>query len=88
MLELSPEQLGVLTLADLYDMIEGYKFREERELDKLALLASWIMSPHLKKPITPDKLLNKRKDGSSKNDKATSPEETRSLLEDLENEMR
>jgi hypothetical protein len=85
---LTPDTLGTLTLADLYDMVEGYNLREQKELEKLALLASWIMSPHLKKPITPDKLLKPAQTESQKNEKSTNPDETRRLLADLEEELR
>jgi hypothetical protein len=31
---------------------------ERTEIERLALLACWVMNPWLKKPMTPNKLLN------------------------------
>ncbi|MFD0825857.1 hypothetical protein ACT8ZR_09280 [Neobacillus sp. M.A.Huq-85] len=37
--------------------MKGHKWRERRELEKMALSASWITAPHLKKPLDPKDLL-------------------------------
>ncbi|AGK52035.1 hypothetical protein [Bacillus sp. 1NLA3E] len=56
-LNLSPEQLGRLTYGEFLDLYDGYKWREKRRLEMLALSASWITAPHLKRPIDPNDLL-------------------------------
>lgn len=38
-------------------MVKGYKWRERRELEKMALSASWLTAPHLKRPIDPKDFL-------------------------------
>lgn len=56
-LNLSPEKLGKLTYGEFLDLVKGYKWRERHEMEKLALSASWITAPHLKRPLDPADLL-------------------------------
>lgn len=77
-LGLLPQQFWDMTPGELKDMVEGFKLREELEWRKTAQLAAWIVSPHLKKPVTADKLL-----GKNKQKKTTTPEETKARLHDL-----
>jgi hypothetical protein len=54
---LTPKSLGKLTYGEFLELYEGFKWREKRQLELLALSASWVTSPHLKKPIDPADLL-------------------------------
>lgn len=73
-----------MTLAEFNDLVKGYEWRDEQEWQRIAQLAAWTMSPHLKKPIGADKLLNKKKD--TKNN-VVSLEDKRRELEELEAEL-
>lgn len=77
-LGLMPQQFWEMTPGELKDMVEGFKLRDELEWRKIAQLAAWITSPHLKKPITADRLL-----GKNKQKKRTTPEETKAELQQL-----
>lgn len=81
-LNLMPEQFWSLTYKEFLELVEGYKYRNELEWRKIAQLASWIMAPHLKRPISADKLL-----GKDKKKKRTTPEETTRVLDDLMSEF-
>lgn len=41
-------------------MIEGYNLREEREWERTAQLAAWIIQPHVKKKVTADQLFKRK----------------------------
>jgi hypothetical protein len=60
-------------------MYEGHRWRERRQLEYYAQLASWVTAPHFKRPIDPRKLLQEEK-----TKKKTTPEKTQRVLEDLE----
>lgn len=77
-LALMPQQFWEMTPGELKEVIEGYQLRNELEWRKIAQLAAWIVSPHLKKPVTADKLL-----GKNKQQKKTTPEESRASLREL-----
>jgi hypothetical protein len=72
-----PEQFWSLTLTEFLDLIEGQKWRNEREWEKIAQLAVWT-SPKLRKNTTAKKLL-----GKDAKKKKTTPEETKAVLSDL-----
>jgi hypothetical protein len=72
-----PEQFWKLTLTEFMDLIEGYKWRNEREWEKVAQLAVWT-SQKLKKNMTAKKLL-----GTNYKKKKTTQVETREVLEGL-----
>jgi hypothetical protein len=72
-----PVQFWELTLTELLDLYEGYKWRDKREWEKFAQLAVWT-SQKLKKNTTAAKLL-----GSDKKKKKTTAEETKAVLLDL-----
>ncbi|MBT2727836.1 hypothetical protein J7E63_12895 [Bacillus sp. ISL-75] len=46
-----------MTYGEFLDLLDGYKWRERRELGALAQHAAWVMSPHYKDPIDPNNLL-------------------------------
>jgi hypothetical protein len=48
-----------MTPHDFYSLLDGYNFHEDREMDKLAWLASIIIAPHVKHPPTPAQLRGK-----------------------------
>jgi hypothetical protein len=79
---LHPEQLGRLTLGEFKKLLKGNDWRERRSMEKLAQLASWIMSPHTKKPVDPKKLL-KPKDEKKK----VNPKQSEERLAELMAEM-
>lgn len=57
-------------------------WREEKEWQRIAQLASWIMSPHVKKPISAEKLLGKS--NKVKSQKKVTTEEKKATLDQLE----
>jgi len=65
--KLRPEEFWGLTLTELGDMIVAYSEEERRQDEadyyRTAWLASHLMNAtgHYKQPITPDKLLGKKK---------------------------
>lgn len=77
-LALRPVQLYELTLSEFNSLVDGYKWREERHREKLAVLATWITAPHMKRPYKIDKLLGRKKEK-----KKTNKEETASILDEL-----
>ena len=81
---MKPDEFWRLTLTEFNDLVKGYEWRDEQEWQRTAQLAAWTMSPHLKKPIGADKLLNKKKD--TKNN-VVSLEDKRRELEELEAEL-
>lgn len=76
-LNLMPQQFWELTLKDFNDLVDGYKWRDKREWEKVAQLAVWT-SQKLKKGTTAKKLL-----GSEQGRKKTNPEESRNRVNDL-----
>jgi len=46
----------------------------------MALLASWVTAPHLKKPLDPEKLV---KDLEPKENKKTTPEQSAAVLYEM-----
>jgi hypothetical protein len=63
-------------------MLEGWHWRDKREMQKLAQLASWTTAPHLKKPISADELLE-----DPKKQKKTTPEESQAVVKEIASEM-
>lgn len=76
-LNLMPQQFWELTLTEFKDLIEGYKWRDKREWEKIAQLAVWT-SQKLKKGTTAKKLL-----GTSNERKKTTAEESRNQVSEL-----
>jgi hypothetical protein len=60
-LGLMPWDFWRMTPKEYYLRVKGYRKKDERETQKQAQLAAWIMQPHLKKQITPDMLLKKQR---------------------------
>ena len=56
---LKPWEFWRLTPAELEEQVEGYKAREERAWYRTAWLACYVLAPHTKKKLTPEKLLGK-----------------------------
>jgi hypothetical protein len=56
----------------------------EIEMRKLSVLASWLTAPHVRKPKKPTDFYNPNK---TKEKPKTSPEKTKRMIDDLENEM-
>lgn len=82
-LNLKPAEFWTLTLSEFNDLVRGYDWRQELEWQRVAQLAAWVMSPHLKRPIGADKLFKRKKSTP----KAVSLEEKRRELEELEAEL-
>jgi hypothetical protein len=56
-LNLNPEQLGLLTYSEFNELLAGYNWRERREMERLSILAAWVIQPHVDKEISPEDLL-------------------------------
>ena len=69
-------------MGEFNKLVKGNDWRERRSMEKLAQLASWIMSPHTKRPVDPKKLL---KPAGEK--KKANPDEGKAMLEELMAEM-
>lgn len=82
-LKLQPHQFWSLTIREYRLMIEGAEMVDEGVWRKMAQMASWVTAPHLKKPINPEKLLEK----PNKEKQKTTPEYTKQFLEELEDEF-
>lgn len=54
---LKPWEFDRLTPPEFARMLKGYRARQEQELYRTAWLACWIISPHVKRKLTPEKLL-------------------------------
>jgi hypothetical protein len=87
--------LWELTPAEFLDLYEGWKWREERRIKEIqgmhelrmiefSVLASWLTSPHVKKPLKPTDFYDPNK---SKEKKNTTPEESKRIVNDLSKEM-
>ena len=76
-LNLMPQEFWGLTQAEFKDLIEGYKWRNRREWEKIAQLAVWT-SQKLKKGTTAKKLL-----GNEKSEQKTTAEESHKNVIDL-----
>lgn len=61
MIGLNLTEMYSLTLKEFNNYIEGYNRKEEKEWKKIAQLASWVISPHVKKPVSAEKLLKPKK---------------------------
>jgi hypothetical protein len=59
----------------LYD---GWRWREKRQMQHMAQMASWLTMPHVKKPIDPHEFL-----GEKREDKKKTPEENKKMVDDL-----
>jgi hypothetical protein len=79
---LTPKSLGKLTYGEFIDLYDGFKWREKRQLELLALSASWVTAPHLKKPIDPNDLLEPMKEK-----KQVTQEEKERVTRELEEKL-
>ncbi|MBW3113484.1 phage tail assembly chaperone [Bacillus sp. MCCB 382] len=86
-LDLHPEQFWDTTPREFRNMMDGFKLRQDIEWQRTAQLASWVISAHVKKPPSADKLLGKDKDGKQRSRKVVSIEEKRATLADLESTL-
>jgi hypothetical protein len=82
---LNPQQLGALTYAEFLELYEGWEWRDNRVSEQMANLISWVTSPHVKKPIPPEKILNRKPKEEAK--KKTTPEKTKNVVEELMQKM-
>jgi hypothetical protein len=80
-----PHEFWSLTPGEFMELVEGYKWRNERDWEKVAQLAAWITAPHLKKPTTARKLLGKDKDKKAR--RKVSSNEKRDELASLKRDM-
>lgn len=81
-LNLKPDELGRMVYCEFLELLEGYQWREKRELEKLAQLASWVTAPHLKTPVNPQDLISDPKER-----KKTTTEETNEVISSLAEKM-
>jgi hypothetical protein len=79
---LTPKSLGKLTYGEFIDLYDGFKWREKRQLELLALSAAWVTAPHLKKPIDPNDLLEPMKEK-----KQVTQEEKERVTRELEEKL-
>lgn len=73
---MKPWEFDRFTWGEFDDMLEGYEKRDEMAWQKTATLACWIINPHLKRKVTPDKLL-----GRQAEQRKLTPEEKRAEIE-------
>jgi hypothetical protein len=84
-----------LTPSEFLELYDGWQWREDRRIDEMkashelrmreySVLASWLTSPHLKKPMKPTNFYNPEKSG---NKRKTTPEETKRVIDNLEKQM-
>jgi hypothetical protein len=45
---------------------EGYKWREKKQRENMAVLSSWLTAPHLKNPVEPSEFMKTFEDPSEK----------------------
>ena len=81
-LNLSHAAFYELTLSELAELIEAKKEQIKDEYKRLAQLAVWITAPHLKKPLSVDKLVKFEKE-----QKRINKEEKEKELKALEDEL-
>ena len=55
---LTYDQARRVTIWELNLRLQSKKEKDEADLYRLAVLASWVTAPHLKKAINPDQLVN------------------------------
>lgn len=67
-----PDQFWVLTPGELMDLaaakMKREKAKEEREIERLAQLAAWLLQPYTKQPLTVDDFIKKPSNIKSKED--------------------
>ncbi|MGM7683741.1 phage tail assembly chaperone [Cytobacillus sp. Hm23] len=78
---LKPDEFWSLTLTEFNLIVKGFEMKEELAWRKQAQLAAWIMSPHLKRPMSADKLLKK------KITKKTTQEKSKKVVNELKDEF-
>jgi len=83
-LGLRPPEFWELTPKQYLLMIEGHEKKDESVWNKIAQLASWNTAPHLKNPVTPEKLLNPRKESKRK----TTRQHTANVIAELEKDIK
>lgn len=82
---LRPSEFWDLTPREYSNMAEGFRRRNEIEWQRIAQLASWVMSAQMgKKAPTVDKLLGKDTKRKERTNKVVSIEEKRKTLDELE----
>jgi len=81
-LKLSHATFYTLTLSELAELIEAKKQEQVEEYKRLAQLAVWITAPHLKKPLSVDKLVKFENE-----QKRVTKEEKEKELKALEDEL-
>ncbi|MED4586674.1 hypothetical protein P9578_28365 [Brevibacillus choshinensis] len=80
-LNLKPDEFYSLTVTEFFELLEGYRWRNEKSQMDLANLAYWIVAgQRQKKAPTPNQLLGKE---SPQNTKHIDADEKKSTLEDL-----
>lgn len=83
-LQLKPHEFWRLTLGEFNDLFEGWKWRDEHDMEMLAWQTAHLLAPHTKRRITVKDLLKKP---ATVNHKATTPEKTKRILAELEAEI-
>ena len=81
-LHLSHKEFYQLTLSEFVELIEAKNEQTKEEYKKLAQLAVWITAPHLKKPLSVDKLVQ-----AEKENKRIDINEKRKILQELDEEL-
>jgi hypothetical protein len=56
---LKPWEFARLTPSEFTAMVEGYRKRQEQEWYRTAWLACYVLAPHSKRKLTPEKLLGR-----------------------------
>lgn len=79
---MTAEEFWDCTPREFDNRVKGFQMKEEREWQRTAQLAAWIMSPHTKRGVDPKKLYNPK--GFKKE---TTPEESKQIVDELIEEL-
>lgn len=83
-----PAEFWRSTAADVFYMAKGARRRDRHIWEKFGWLAANVMNPHLKRRITPKKLLAFLGPEEGKEPEIKSPEEIRKFIDDIAREQK
>ena len=82
-LDIKPMEFWELTLAEYNVMIDAYEWRVEQEMWQNAQMASWMLMPHYKEPITASQLMGVDEEEDEEEKQPT----TKDDIEDMKKRM-
>ena len=81
---MAPESLGKLTYGEFLELYEGFKWREKKQREEYAILASWLTAPHYKNPVQPSDYMKTFED---KEKKTVTKEEKERVTREIEERL-